>query len=86
MMSAGFLSIALSSIPNIALAGLLVLIVGHMSMQGPFWSIATRFLNGRAAAAGIALINTIGILGGFAGPYWVGFAKDLTGNYRRGLS
>jgi MFS transporter, ACS family, tartrate transporter len=85
MMSGGFLAVALSSNASIALTGLLVLIVGHMSMQGPFWSIATRFLKGRAAAAGIALMNTIGILGGFVGPYWMGIAKDLTGNYRRGL-
>jgi ACS family tartrate transporter-like MFS transporter len=85
MMSGGFLAVALSSSAGIALTGLLVLIVGHMSMQGPFWSIATRFLKGRAAAAGIALMNTIGILGGFVGPYWMGIAKDLTGNYRRGL-
>jgi ACS family tartrate transporter-like MFS transporter len=85
MMSSGFLVVALSSNPNIALTGLLILIVGHMSMQGPFWSIATGFLTGRAAAAGIALMNTIGILGGFVGPYWIGFARDLTGNYRRGL-
>jgi ACS family tartrate transporter-like MFS transporter len=85
MMSAGFLAVALSSNPGIALTGLLVLIVGHMSMQGPFWSIATRFLKGRAAAAGIAVMNMIGILGGFVGPYWMGVAKDLTGNYRRGL-
>jgi len=56
-----------------------------MSMQGPFWSIATRFLKGRAAAAGIAVMNMIGILGGFVGPYWMGIAKDLTGDYRRGL-
>jgi ACS family tartrate transporter-like MFS transporter len=85
MMSAGFLVVALFSNPGIALTGLLVLIVGHMSMQGPFWSISTRFLKGRAAAAGIALMNMIGILGGFVGPYWMGIAKDLTGNYRRGL-
>jgi MFS transporter, ACS family, tartrate transporter len=85
MMSGGFLAVALSANPSIALTGLLVLIVGHMSMQGPFWSICTRFLEGRAAAAGIALMNTIGILGGFFGPYWMGIAKDLTGNYRRGL-
>lgn len=85
MMSAGFLAVALSSNPSIALTGLLILIVGHMSMQGPFWSIATRFLKGRAAAAGIALMNMIGILGGFVGPYWMGIAKDLTGNYQRGL-
>jgi MFS transporter, ACS family, tartrate transporter len=85
MMSAGFLAVARSSNPGIALTGLLVLIVGHMSMQGPFWSISTRFLKGRAAAAGIALMNMIGILGGFVGPYWMGIAKDLTGDYRRGL-
>jgi len=57
-----------------------------MSMQGPFWSIATRFLEGRAAAAGIALMNMIGIFGGFVGPYWMGIAEDLTGDYRRGFS
>jgi ACS family tartrate transporter-like MFS transporter len=54
-------------------------------MQGPLWSISTSFLKGRAAAAGIAAMNTIGILGGFVGPYWMGFAKDLTGNDQRGL-
>ena len=85
MMTAGFLTVALSSNPGVALTGLLVLIVGHMSMQGPFWSISTRFLEGRAAAAGIAIMNMIGILGGFVGPYWMGIARDLTGDYRRGL-
>jgi ACS family tartrate transporter-like MFS transporter len=85
MMSGGFLAVALSANSGIALTGLLVLVVGHMSMQGPFWAISTRFLKGRAAAAGIALMNMIGILGGFVGPYWMGVAKDLTGNYRRGL-
>jgi ACS family tartrate transporter-like MFS transporter len=85
MMSAGFLALALASNPVVALTGLLVIIVGHMSMQGPLWSISTSFLKGRAAAAGIAAMNTIGILGGFVGPYWMGFAKDLTGNDQRGL-
>jgi MFS transporter, ACS family, tartrate transporter len=85
MMSAGFLVVALCSNPTFALSGLLILIVGHMSMQGPFWSISTRFLKGRAAVAGIALMNMIGITGGFVGPYWMGIARDLTGNYRRGL-
>ncbi len=85
MMSGGFLAVALARVPSIALAGLLVLIVGHMSIQGPLWSISTRFLKGRTAAAGIAFMNTIGILGGFVGPYGMGIAKDLTGDNRRGL-
>jgi ACS family tartrate transporter-like MFS transporter len=85
MMSVGFLAFGLSSVPAIALSGLLCTIIGHMSMQGPLWTISTSFLRGRAAAAGIAAMNTIGILGGFAGPTWVGFAKDLTGNEQRGM-
>jgi ACS family tartrate transporter-like MFS transporter len=86
MMSAGFLMLALSPIPSLALLGLLVIIAGHMSMQGPLWAISTSFLKGRTAAAGIAAMNTIGILGGFAGPYWMGIAKDLTGTNQRGLT
>ncbi|MDP9014203.1 MAG: MFS transporter [Pseudomonadota bacterium] len=85
MMSGGFLALGVSSDPAIALSGLLCLIMGHMSMQGPLWAISTAFLRGRAAAAGIAAMNSVGILGGFAGPYWVGFAKDLTGNEQRGM-
>jgi MFS transporter, ACS family, tartrate transporter len=86
MMSGGFLVLALAPIPSVALLGLLVIITGHMSMQGPLWAISTGFLKGRTAAAGIAAMNTIGILGGFVGPYWMGFAKDLTGNDQRGLT
>jgi MFS transporter, ACS family, tartrate transporter len=85
MMSIGFVAASLSTNAYIVLPALLVIIVGHMSLQGPFWSIATRFLSGRAAAAGIACMNMIGILGGFVGPFWMGVAKDLTGDYRRGL-
>ena len=86
LMSAGFLLFALTPIPSLALFGLLVIIMAHMSLQGPLWTIATGFLKGRAAAAGIAAMNTIGILGGFAGPYWMGIAKDLSGNDQRGLT
>jgi ACS family tartrate transporter-like MFS transporter len=85
MVSAGFLAFGTSSVPAVALSGLLCIILGYMSMQGPLWTICTSFLRGRAAAAGIATMNTVGILGGFFGPYWVGFAKDLTGNEQRGM-
>ena len=54
-------------------------------MQGPLWSLPGSFFQGRSAAAGIATINMIGMIGGFLGPYFVGFAKDLTGDYQRGL-
>jgi ACS family tartrate transporter-like MFS transporter len=86
MMSGGFLMLALSPIPSVALIGLLIIITGHMSLQGPLWTISTSFLRGRTAAAGIAAMNTIGMVGGFVGPYWMGIAKDLTGNDQRGLT
>lgn len=46
-----------------------------------FWSFPARFLTGAAAAAGIALINTMGNIAGFAAPYITGAVKDWTGGY-----
>ncbi len=53
--------------------------MGLYSFTPPFWSMPTAFLRGPAAAAGIALINAIGNLGGFTGPYLMGWLQDLTG-------
>jgi MFS transporter, ACS family, tartrate transporter len=50
-----------------------------------FWTLPTAFLTGTAAAGGIALINAIGNIGGFAGPYAVGWLKDKTGGTTAGL-
>jgi ACS family tartrate transporter-like MFS transporter len=54
-------------------------------MQGPALSVPTQFLAGRAAAAGIAAMNTITMFSGFVGPYWMGLMKDATGSYQAGL-
>lgn len=61
--------------------GLAVATVGAHAIFGPFWSIPPQFLRGAAAAAGIALINSVGNLGGFAGPYLMGWVKQTTGSY-----
>jgi MFS transporter, ACS family, tartrate transporter len=50
-----------------------------------FWTMPAALLSGTAAAAGIALINSIGNLGGFAGPALIGALYDLTGGYTGGL-
>ena len=50
-----------------------------------FWTLLTGFLTGSAAAGGIALINSIGNLGGFVGPYALGSIKDATGETTLGL-
>jgi MFS transporter, ACS family, tartrate transporter len=50
-----------------------------------FWTLPTAFLSGAAAAAGIAVINSIGNLAGFAGPFAMGWIRDQTGSYAGGL-
>jgi len=85
LMLAGFVACGLSMSPRIALPALAIVFCSYCAMQGPLWAIPAAFLSGRSAAAGIAAINMIGILGGFIGSYWMGFARDLTGNYQRGL-
>ncbi len=62
----------------------IIVMVGRVT-AGPAWVIPSSFLTGKSAAAGIATINAIAILGGFVGPYWMGLAKDWTGNYQTGL-
>jgi ACS family tartrate transporter-like MFS transporter len=59
--------------------------LGQRSVQGVFWAIPPIFLGGTAAAAGIALINSIGNLGGFVGPTVMGWLRETTGSYSSGL-
>jgi MFS transporter, ACS family, tartrate transporter len=59
---------------------------GVYSLLGPFWTLPGEFLTGYSAAAGIALINSVGNLGGFAGPYMIGTIAMKTGNVYAGLA
>jgi len=59
---------------------------GIYSLLGPFWTLPGGFLTGFSAAAGIALINSVGNLGGFAGPYMIGAIAMKTGNLYAGLA
>jgi nitrate/nitrite transporter NarK len=68
-----------------ALAGITLALVGTNSARAIFYTIPSRFLSGQAAAGGIALINTMGAMGGFVGPYLVGYLKDTTGSYEAGM-
>ncbi len=75
----------LSVAPVVVLPAFAIVFIAFNATGGPIWTIPSSFLTGRSAAAGIATANTIGILGGFVGPYWMGRAKDFTGNYQSGL-
>ena len=59
--------------------------MGQRSVMSVFWAIPPMLLGGAAAAAGIALINAIGNLGGFYGPSMMGALRDWTGGYSSGL-
>jgi ACS family tartrate transporter-like MFS transporter len=59
--------------------------VGIYGSKPSFWPLPSAFLTGAAAAGGIALVNSIGNLGGFVGPYVVGWIKDATGSFEAGL-
>jgi ACS family tartrate transporter-like MFS transporter len=61
--------------------------MGIQSMLAPFWSLPTSFLSGAAAAGGIALINSMGNIGGLLGPGTIGLIHDYdwTGSYAWGL-
>jgi MFS transporter, ACS family, tartrate transporter len=83
--SAGLMLAACSEAPAMRIAGLSLAAIGIWGSLGPFWSLSTSFLCGSAAAGGIALINSIGNLGGFLGPYLVGVIKDITGVFKYGL-
>jgi len=68
-----------------AIAALSVAAIGLYAHKPCFWPLPSMFLSGTAAAGGIALINSIGNLGGFVGPYIVGWIKDSTQRYDAGL-
>lgn len=86
LMAGSFVLCGVSGAPILFVAGFGLLILSNSAMQGPLWSLPASFLQGRSAAAGIAAVNTISIVGGFLGPYGMGVARDLTGHYQRGLS
>ncbi|WP_317205081.1 MFS transporter [Janthinobacterium sp.] len=69
----------------VAMAALCVATAGILSTLPLFWSLPTALLTGTAAAAGIALINSIGNLAGFASPYLVGVIKDATKSTATGM-
>ncbi|MDH0746869.1 MFS transporter [Pseudomonas sp. GD03842] len=67
--------------PVLKVACLAMAVASNLSFQATFWAIPSTFLTGRAAAGGLALIVSIGNLGGFAGPFMIGLIKDATQSF-----
>jgi D-galactonate transporter len=83
--AAGIGASAYISDPVFKMVALTVGAFGTFAVLPVFWTLPTAFLSGAAAAAGIALINALGNLSGFAGPYAMGWIKDATGEFTYGL-
>jgi len=83
--AAGFLGCALVRSPALSVMFLSIASAGLLSAHGPFWPLPSKFLTGSAAAGGIALINSLANLSGFAGPYAIGLLNGASGNFRSGL-
>jgi sugar phosphate permease len=86
--TSGAALMATALVPTQLLPALVLLslaMLGLASMFGPFWTLATSFVAGSGAAAGIALINSVGNIGGFVGPYAIGALKDATAGFSTGL-
>lgn len=60
--------------------------LGVFAALPTFWTLPTRLLTGSAAAGGIALINALGSVGGFAGPALMGWIRDATGRFDHALA
>ena len=68
-----------------ALMGMSIATIGIYGSRAAFWPMPSRFLTGTAAAGAIALINAIGNLGGYLGPFMVGWIKNETDSFEAGL-
>jgi len=83
--AAGLFTASLGASPIVSFVALCIAAIGLYSFTPPFWSLPTSFLRGDGAAAGIALINAAGNLGGFLGPAIMGWMREATGGYLAGL-
>ncbi|MGA2558910.1 MAG: MFS transporter [Terracidiphilus sp.] len=85
IMAAGFLIAGLIDSGWIVVIALGATYLSFVALLGPANAVPMQFLAGRAAAAGLAAMNTITMFSGFLGPYWMGLMKDATGTYQAGL-
>jgi MFS transporter, ACS family, tartrate transporter len=70
----------------VAVFALLLNVVLYTAIQGPLLAVASSICAGENAALAIATFNTCGIFGGFVGPYWMGWMRELTSGYSFGIA
>ena len=83
--SLGFIWAGVAQSAVAFILALTVINIGVNAAKAPLWAMPSSFLSGASAAAGIAMINSLGNLGGFLGPFLTGWLKDRFGSYAGGL-
>jgi ACS family tartrate transporter-like MFS transporter len=83
--AAGFVVAGLAHSAPLAAAGFCISAMGILAGLPMFWSLAASRLSGKAAGAAIALVNSVGAVGAFAGPSSMGWLHDVTHHYSAGL-
>lgn len=81
----GFAWAATAHSMAVALCAMTLAAVGLWSMMGPFWTLTTSMVGGTAAAGAVAILQVIGGVGGFTGPYMTGRLRDATHSFAGGL-
>jgi MFS transporter, ACS family, tartrate transporter len=81
----GFIAVTRIQSTGPLVAALSLTAFGVLGWLGPFWALPTAFLREQAAAGGIALVNSMGAVGGFVGPFVLGEVKQRTGSFAGGL-
>jgi MFS family permease len=71
--------------PAIRIGFIAIAFACTLAFTAPFWAIPGSFLTGGAAAGGIGVISALGVTGGFLSPWFIGYMKDTTGDFRSGL-
>jgi ACS family tartrate transporter-like MFS transporter len=85
MAAVGLALVAYTQSPVLTVVGMCMAVSGRWSATSTFWGLPTAFLSGTAAAGGIAMINSIGNLGGYVGPSVMGWLKGYTQSFSKGL-
>jgi ACS family tartrate transporter-like MFS transporter len=85
VMAVAFMTAGIATQSWLVVSTLAISYICFVAMLGPANAVPMQFLAGRAAAAGLAAMNTITMFSGFLGPNWMGVMKDHTGNYNAGL-
>jgi ACS family tartrate transporter-like MFS transporter len=81
----GFVFVGQATTALVVILALVIVNIGISAAKAPLWAMPSMFLSGAGAAAGIAMINSVGNLGGFVGPFVIGWLKNVTGSYSAGL-